>query len=50
VPGAMAYKKDLKRIEVHILKGAGHFALETDSGSIAKLISRFQQSLATEPR
>jgi pimeloyl-ACP methyl ester carboxylesterase len=50
VPGAMAYKKDLKRIEVHILKGAGHFALETDSGQIAKLISRFQQSLATEPR
>jgi pimeloyl-ACP methyl ester carboxylesterase len=50
VPGAIAYKKDLKRIEVHILKGAGHFALETDSGQIAKLISRFQQSLANEPR
>jgi pimeloyl-ACP methyl ester carboxylesterase len=50
VPGAIAYKKDLKRIEVHILKGAGHFALETDSGQIAELICRFQESLATDPR
>jgi len=49
VPGAIAYKKDLKRIEVHILKGAGHFALETDSGQIAELIFRFQQSLASDP-
>jgi pimeloyl-ACP methyl ester carboxylesterase len=48
VPGAIAYKKDLKRIEVHILKGAGHFALETHSGQVAELISRFLQSMATE--
>jgi pimeloyl-ACP methyl ester carboxylesterase len=48
VPGAIAYKKDLKRIEVHILKGAGHFALETHSGQIAELIGRFLQSMATE--
>jgi pimeloyl-ACP methyl ester carboxylesterase len=50
VPGAIAYKKDLKRIEVRILKGAGHFAVETHSGQIAELISRFQQSMATDPR
>ena len=50
VPGAIAFKKDLKRIEVHILKGAGHFALETHSGRIAELICRFQQSMATDPR
>jgi pimeloyl-ACP methyl ester carboxylesterase len=48
VPGAIAYKKDLKRIEVHILKGAGHFALETHSGQIAELIGRFLQSMAIE--
>jgi pimeloyl-ACP methyl ester carboxylesterase len=50
VPGAIAYQEDLKRIEVRILKGAGHFAVETHSGQIAELISRFQQSMATDPR
>jgi pimeloyl-ACP methyl ester carboxylesterase len=50
VPGAIAYQEDLKRIEVRILKGAGHFALETHSGQIAELICRFQQSMATDPR
>jgi pimeloyl-ACP methyl ester carboxylesterase len=44
VPGAMAYKKDLETIEVHVLEGAGHFALETHSRPIADLIDQFLQS------
>jgi pimeloyl-ACP methyl ester carboxylesterase len=39
--GAMAYKKDLKTIEVHVLEGTGHFALETHSRPIADLIDQF---------
>jgi pimeloyl-ACP methyl ester carboxylesterase len=41
VPGALAYKKDLKTIEVHVLEGAGHFALESHARPIADLIDRF---------
>jgi pimeloyl-ACP methyl ester carboxylesterase len=44
VSGAMAYKRDLKTIEVHILEGTGHFALETHSRPIAELIDQFLQS------
>jgi hypothetical protein len=40
----MAYKRDLKTIEVHILEGTGHFALETHSRPIAELIDQFLQS------
>jgi len=41
VPGAEAYRKDLKAIEVHILRGAGHFALETHSREIAQHMVSF---------
>jgi pimeloyl-ACP methyl ester carboxylesterase len=41
VPGALAYKKDLRNIELHVLEGTGHFALETHSRQIADLIDRF---------
>lgn len=37
VPGAEAYKRDLKDIEVHYLNG-GHFALEEYSSDVAQLI------------
>lgn len=40
VPGAESYRKDLKQIEVHILK-AGHFALETSGREIAGHIRNF---------
>jgi pimeloyl-ACP methyl ester carboxylesterase len=40
VPGALAYQKDLKNIEVHILD-AGHFALETNGQEIAGYIGSF---------
>ena len=46
VPGAMAYKKDLKTIEVHVLEGTGHFALETHCRRIADLIDQFLKSHA----
>jgi pimeloyl-ACP methyl ester carboxylesterase len=42
VAGAEAYRKDLKSIEVKILNGAAHFALETHSREIAEHIIRFQ--------
>jgi pimeloyl-ACP methyl ester carboxylesterase len=41
VPGAEAYKRDLKTIELHVLDGAGHFALETHAAEIAGLIRTF---------
>ena len=41
VAGAEAYRKDLKLIEVKILNGAAHFALETHSREIAEHIIRF---------
>jgi pimeloyl-ACP methyl ester carboxylesterase len=41
VPGANAYRKDLKKVDLHILEGAGHFALETNSGDIAGLMRQF---------
>jgi pimeloyl-ACP methyl ester carboxylesterase len=40
VPGAEAYKKDLKTIELHLL-GAGHFALETHAREIAHHMGQF---------
>jgi pimeloyl-ACP methyl ester carboxylesterase len=40
VPGAEAYRLDLKHIEVHILK-AGHFALETSGFEIAQHMRKF---------
>jgi pimeloyl-ACP methyl ester carboxylesterase len=46
VPGALAYKKDLKTVEVQVLDGAGHFALETHSRIIAELIDRFLRTHA----
>jgi pimeloyl-ACP methyl ester carboxylesterase len=39
-PGAHAYKKDLKNIEVHMLNG-GHFVLEEHHRQVAKLIDTF---------
>jgi pimeloyl-ACP methyl ester carboxylesterase len=47
VPGATAYKKELTTIEVHILEGTGHFALETHSRPIAALIDQFLKSHTT---
>jgi pimeloyl-ACP methyl ester carboxylesterase len=41
VAGAEAYKKDLKSVELHILDGAGHFALETNGPEIARYIRGF---------
>jgi pimeloyl-ACP methyl ester carboxylesterase len=41
VPGANAYRNDLKKAELHILEGAGHFALETNSGDIAGFMRQF---------
>jgi pimeloyl-ACP methyl ester carboxylesterase len=38
--GALAYQRDLKNIEVHLLN-SGHLALEEDSDLIAKLIIHF---------
>jgi len=38
--GAEPYKRDLKTLEYHLLD-AGHFALETDGDSIAKLMHEF---------
>ena len=38
--GAEAYRKDLKRIELHMLD-AGHFALETHASELAGFIHRF---------
>jgi pimeloyl-ACP methyl ester carboxylesterase len=41
VPGAKAYARDLKSVELHILEGAGHFALESNSPDIADFIRNF---------
>jgi pimeloyl-ACP methyl ester carboxylesterase len=41
VPGAKAYQRDLKNAELHILDGAAHFALETNSREIAVFMRRF---------
>ena len=38
--GAEPYKRDLKTLEFHLLD-AGHFALETDGDTIAKLMREF---------
>ena len=38
--GAEPYKRDLNRLEYHLLD-AGHFALETDGDTIAKLMREF---------
>jgi pimeloyl-ACP methyl ester carboxylesterase len=40
VAGAEAYRKDLKKAELHLLD-AGHFALETHAAEIAGHIRRF---------
>ena len=47
VPGARAYQRDLKTIELHILKGAAHFALETHAAEIAGLMRDFLQRYAS---
>jgi len=39
-PGALAYKKDLKNVEVHLFDG-GHFLLEEYHQEIARLINNF---------
>jgi pimeloyl-ACP methyl ester carboxylesterase len=38
--GAEPYKRDLKRVEFHLLD-AGHFALESDGDPIARLMRDF---------
>ena len=42
--GAAAFKKDQPKAEVHMLEGAGHFALETHSAEIAQRILNFSRS------
>ncbi len=39
-PGALAYKRDLPRAELHLLD-AGHFALEDKSVEIAQIMRDF---------
>ncbi|UFP95896.1 alpha/beta fold hydrolase [Gloeobacter morelensis] len=39
-PGALAFQRDLKDTEIHLLN-TGHFALEEESALIAELIRRF---------
>jgi pimeloyl-ACP methyl ester carboxylesterase len=46
LPGAQAYKRDLKTIELHVLN-AGHFALETSAREIANYIRGFLASHGT---
>jgi pimeloyl-ACP methyl ester carboxylesterase len=41
VPGARSYQQDLRNCELHILEGAGHFALETHTIEIAALVREF---------
>jgi pimeloyl-ACP methyl ester carboxylesterase len=41
VPGAKAYGRDLKNVELYILDGAAHFALETNSREIADFMRKF---------
>ncbi|MFP2927669.1 alpha/beta fold hydrolase [Pyxidicoccus sp. 3LG] len=43
VPGAHAYKKDLKNLEVHLLD-TGHFALEEEAPAIAEHIAAFMSA------
>jgi pimeloyl-ACP methyl ester carboxylesterase len=40
VPGAEAYRRDLKSIDIHLLD-AGHFALETNAAEIASYMRNF---------
>jgi pimeloyl-ACP methyl ester carboxylesterase len=40
-PGAEAYRKDLKHVELHMIN-AGHFALETNAAEIAAYIRDFR--------
>jgi len=40
-PGAKAYKHDVEDAEVHLIQGAGHFALETHLEEIAELVINF---------
>ncbi|QDS77735.1 hypothetical protein FKW77_004500 [Venturia effusa] len=40
-PGAKAFKKDVVDVELHLLGGAGHFALETHLSEIAGLVVDF---------
>jgi pimeloyl-ACP methyl ester carboxylesterase len=40
VEGALAFKRDLPRAEIHLLD-TGHFALETDGERISRLIRKF---------
>ncbi|MFD9574461.1 alpha/beta fold hydrolase [Streptomyces sp. NPDC059982] len=44
--GARAYLRDVPDAEVHVLEGAGHFALETHLDIIAPLIAGFLTKLA----
>jgi pimeloyl-ACP methyl ester carboxylesterase len=40
-PGAEAYRKDLKHVELHMIN-AGHFALETNAAEIAAYLRNFR--------
>ncbi|WP_229339086.1 alpha/beta fold hydrolase [Streptomyces flavotricini] len=43
--GAKAYLRDAPDAEVHVIDGAGHFALETHLGEIAPLVGGFLAKL-----
>jgi pimeloyl-ACP methyl ester carboxylesterase len=46
VPGAEAFRQDLQSVDLHVLDGAGHFALETHGPEIAEHIRSFMSTLA----
>jgi pimeloyl-ACP methyl ester carboxylesterase len=41
--GAHPYKRDLKKVEFHLLD-TGHFALEEEGDTIARLMRRFLET------
>jgi pimeloyl-ACP methyl ester carboxylesterase len=49
VPGARAYQTDLKHAEIHIIEGAGHFALETHVNEIAAYMRAFLDAQTWQP-
>jgi pimeloyl-ACP methyl ester carboxylesterase len=46
--GAHPYKRDLKHVEFHLLD-TGHFALEEEGGTIARLMRRFLEAKVLAP-
>lgn len=49
VPGALAFRRDAPKAQVHILDG-GHFVMDTRLTEVAKLTDRFLHAAAQVPR